>query len=146
MSYLMRFILTDGEPPSLDELETVVRLRHPEAVIVQEIDDGDSGDLLVGDVPYAVIERSPRHDPLCEEDLDELREELIKQDDQNRTVALDVIDRATGMIVVQVLRAGHEDPQPLAVLWDWLFAERQGLLQVDLEGFFDRDRRIIALL
>jgi hypothetical protein len=146
MSYLMRFILTDGDPPSLNELEVVICLRHPEAVIVRETADGDSGDLLVGDVPYAVIERSLRHDPLCQEDLDELREELLKQDDENRAVALDVIDRATGMIVVQVLRAGHEDPEPLAALWDWLFAKRQGLLQVDLEGFFDRDQRVVALL
>ncbi|MFQ3566918.1 MAG: hypothetical protein SNJ59_07945 [Aggregatilineales bacterium] len=142
----MRFIMTDGDPPSLDELESAVRLRHPDAVIMRESADGDGGDLLVGDVPYAVIERSPRNDLLCQEDLDELREELLKQDDPNRAVALNIIDRATGMVVVQVLRSGHEDPEPLAVLWDWLFAKRQGLLQVDLEGFFDRDQRVVALL
>lgn len=146
MSYYMRFMLTDGTPPSLPEIEAALKAADAEFTVLRDSVDDDVGDLYHGEALYAEIELNHRGDPLCDEDIDDFVEELGKQDDPNREIALDVLNRATGMVVVHVLRAGHENADALNILWDWLFATRQGLLQVDEEGFFNQQTRIVALL
>jgi hypothetical protein len=146
MSYFMRFMLTDGAPPTLAEIEAVLTAEDAAFSILRDSAADDSGDLFHADELLAEIELNRRGDPLCDEDLEEFAEELQKQDDPNREIVLDALDRAEGMVVLHVLRAGHENPTLLNQLWEWLFSTRQGLLQVDEEGFFDREKRIVSLL
>jgi hypothetical protein len=146
MSYHMRFILTDGAPPSLEALEATFKAADPSFFIERDAADVSCGDLYHGDEVYAEIEINLRGDPVCDEDIEEFQEELEKHDDPNRLLVLDVLARATGMVVLRILLAGHENQQHLNVLWDWLFESRSGLLQVDSEGFFDREKRVVSLL
>jgi hypothetical protein len=146
MSYFMRFMLTDGAPPTLEDVATALKAVDSAYSLVQDIADSMSGDLYHGDDLYAEIEINLRGDPLCDEDIEDFVEEMNKHDDPNREIALDVLQRATGMVVLHVLRAGHENHLALNQLWDWLFATRAGLLQVDEEGFFDHNQRIVSLL
>jgi hypothetical protein len=146
MGYYMRFLFADGAPPSLDEIEAAMKAVDPDISIERDLADADGGELYHNEELLGVIEVNSRGDPLCDEDIEEFIEELGKHDDPNRMVVLDVLERATGMVVVQVLFGGHENPQYLDMLWDWLFNTRVGLLQVDEEGFFDGDERVISLL
>ena len=146
MSYFMRFILTDGAPPSLESVAEALSKVDAEFTIVKDSADTVSGDLYYDDDLCAEIEINQRGDPLCDEDIEDFVEELNKHDDPKRQIALEVLEQATGMIVVHVLRAGHENPAVLNHLWDWLFATRAGLHQVDEEGFFDHEGRVISML
>jgi hypothetical protein len=146
MSYFMRFMLTDGAPPSLQTIAEALKSVDQAFDIVQDSVDSNAGDLYYGDDLYAEIEINQRGDPLCDEDIEDFIEELNKHDDPKRMIALDVLNRATGMVVVHVLRAGHENPALLDALWNWLFTTREGLLQIDEEGFFDQEQRIVSLL
>jgi hypothetical protein len=146
VSYLMRFILTEGVPPSLDSIDGALKAIDMAFAITRDAADGAAGDLHYSDEIYGEIEINQRGDPLCDEDIEDFKEELNKQDDPNRVIALDALARATGMIVLRVLRAGHENPAILNHLWDWLFATRAGLLQVDEEGFFDHERLVVSIL
>lgn len=146
MSYFMRFVLTDGVPPSINSIAEALNAVDAAFSIAQTTADTASGDLYHGDDLFAEIEINERGDPLCDEDIEDFVEELNKHDDPKRVIALNALERATGMVVLHVLRAGHENPTVLNHLWEWLFATRTGLLQVDEEGFFDHEQRIVALL
>jgi hypothetical protein len=146
MSYYMRYILTDGAPPSLAMIEAALRERDSEFSLVVDVLEDTTADLYHGDELYGELEINQRGDPLCDEDLEDFEEELHKQDDPNREIVLDALAKATGMVVLHVLRDGHENPARLNLLWDWLFEIRAGLLQVDEEGFFNAQGRIVALL
>lgn len=146
MSYYMRYILTGGEPPSLAMIESALKQQDSAFSITVDATDEMAGDLYYGDDLYGEIDINRRGDPLCDEDIEDFEEELRKQDDPNRTTVLDVLANATGMVALHVLRAGHDNPARLNLLWDWLFQTRAGLLQVDEEGFFNAQGRVVSLL
>ena len=146
MSYYMRYILTDGAPPSLADIQAALKAYETEFSLAVDATDEASGDFYHGDDLYGEIEINQRGDPLCDEDIEDFEEELAKQDDPNRQRVLDVLAKATGMVVLHVLRDGHENPERLNLLWDWLFQTRAGLLQVDEEGFFNREGRVVSML
>jgi hypothetical protein len=146
MSYYMRYILTDGAPPSLAAIEAALREREAGFSVLRDTTDETVGDLYHGDDLYGELEINQRGEPLCDEDIEDFEDELNKQDDPNREIVLEALKQATGMVVLHVLRAGHDNPARLNLLWDWLFQTRAGLLQVDEEGFFSAQGRIVALL
>jgi hypothetical protein len=47
------------------------------------------------------------------------------------------------MVALHVLQAGHDNADILDQLWDWLFDHFAGLLQVDDEGYYNRDTLIL---
>jgi hypothetical protein len=146
MSYFMRFIVTDGAPPSLEAITEALSKVDAAFSIVQDSADDTSGDLYYDDDLFAELEINARGDPLCDEDIEDFVDELHKNDDPKRQIALTVLEQATGMVVAHILREGHENPAVLNHLWDWLFATRAGLLQVDEEGFFDHEGRVVSML
>jgi len=143
----MRFFLADGPPPPLDDLGQVIRSNDATGLIARDAAEPARGDLYYGDVLYAELEINRPGDEIFDEDCADLLDELAKQDDPRADVASAALRSATGAVVIRVYEPGHDDYPRLNVLIDWLFAHRAGLLQVDEEGFFDRDgQRIVALL
>jgi hypothetical protein len=142
----LRFILDDGPPPSFDEMQAGLQASEPEAGFISIDDDPFAAHLAYGEVLLAVVERNVPGDGIFEDELDDLREEVLKQDDQRREIVLQALQRATGMVAFQPLPGDLEFDKPMAWVIDWLFAHRSGLLQIDLEGFFDAKGRIISLL
>lgn len=143
----MRFFLADGPPPLLDDLANVVRSADAAGLIARDAAEPARGDLYYGDVLYAELEVNRPGDEIFEEDCADLLDELNKQDDPRAELAATALRSSTGAVVMRVYEPGHDDYPRLNVLIDWLFAHRAGVLQVDEEGFFDRDRkRIVALL
>ena len=62
------------------------------------------------------------------------REESAKES------VLQVLEKASGILFLQVLQESLSDEQTISLLqplWDWLFAHRKGLLYVDAEGFWN---------
>jgi len=147
MSYFMRFFLSDGPPPSLDEMEAVLAAMDAAALIARDAAEPASGDLYFDGVLYAGVEVNAPGDDMFEEDRLDLLDELVKQDDPHAAEAVDAVRWATGAVVLRVYEPGHDDWPRLNLIVDWLFDTRAGLLQVDEEGFFDRTgRKIVALL
>ncbi|MFN8379266.1 MAG: hypothetical protein U0452_11405 [Anaerolineae bacterium] len=143
----MRFFMSDGPPPSLDDLAAMVAASNPPGMLARDAAEPARGDLFFGDVLYAEIEVNAPGDEIFEEDRLDLLDELAKQDDPNAAEAVDAVRWATGAVVLRVYEPGHDDWPRLNLIVDWLFDTRAGLLQVDEEGFFDRTgRKIVALL
>lgn len=143
----MRFFLTGGPPPLLDDLAAAVTAADPSGLVARDAAEPARGDVYFGGVLYAEVEANGPGDEIFEEDRLDLLDELAKQDDPNAAEAVEVVRWSTGAVVLRVYEPGHDDWPRLNLLVDWLFATRTGLLQVDEEGFFDRDgRKIVALL
>ncbi len=61
---------------------------------------------------------------------------------------LAVLDGAQAIVGMEAEWTGS-DAEPvlsrLDPLWDWLFEQRQGLLQMDTEGFYDADGLVLDM-
>ncbi len=143
---LMRFVFGDGPAPALDVIGGVLRAQDPACEVLIDALEPVYADLLFDGELYAELEINAPGDDLFDEDVEELALELGKQDDPNAAIPLALLRRAQGMLVLHVLRAGHEDFARLEPLFDWLYSTRDGLLQVDQEGFFNQNGRVVALL
>ncbi len=83
---------------------------------------------------------------MFDDDVADFVEELEKQDDPNKALPLQVLASATGMVVINLKRDGYDNYERVKPMLNWLFEHRAGLLQIDLDGFYDREKRIVALL
>lgn len=146
MSLYMRFIFGDGPAPGLGEIGEALRTHDPAFELLIDPLEPVYADLLYDGELYAELETNAPGDDLFDEDIEELAVELGKQDDPNAAIPLVLLRRARGMLALHVLRAGHADFERLEPLFEWLFTARDGLLQIDQEGFFNREGRVVALL
>lgn len=146
MSYYMRFIITEAVPLDLPAVDAV--LKSVDSAFAVRIDPmvPESGDLLYGDTAYAIVEVNQPGDDIFEEDIDELKEAVSFHDNPRKAEVLAVLDSAQRMIALEILEAGDENLVALEPFWDALFARYKGLLQVDEEGFFDREGRVLSLI
>lgn len=136
-------------PLTLASIGRALADADPDFRIVRDLPEDDpdeTGQLLHGDDDFGVISVNLRGDPLCDDDLDEFREGLRAQDDPRRVEVLDVIARAAGMVALRLSNEGFAGSDWLDPLWLWLFAAREGVLQIDDEGFFDADSELIVSL
>jgi hypothetical protein len=147
MAVGMRFFFTDGPPPALIEItEAMQRVDAAFAVVPDPAQPRLAGDLVRADARYARLERYLPADELFADVIEEYAEALHAHDHPDRLIALDVVQRATGVLFAEILRAGHEDYATLDRLWMWLFETRAGLLQIDEDGFYDSQRLLVGLL
>lgn len=150
MSYYMRFIVadtsTDAAPLHLDAVDALLKAVDPAFAVRIDPMLPDAGDLFYGDEAYAIIEINRPGDEIFEDELDELREAVSVHDSPRKAAVLVTLDAATHMIALEITEAGDENLASLEPFWDALFARYAGLLQVDEEGFFNRDGRVIALI
>ena len=143
----MRYFLADGPPPALAELQAALSAAESSGLLTTDPSEPERGDLYFSDVLYAEIEVNTPGDEIFDEDRDELLDELGKQDDPKAREAAQALANATGAVVFRVYEPGHDDWPRLSVLVNWLLDTRDGVLQVDEEGIFDRSgRKIVALL
>ena len=141
----MRFFLSDGPPPALAELAAVVAADG--GLIAGDASEPGRGDLYFDGALYAEVEVNAPGDEIFDEDRADLLDELAKQDDPAAAEAAAALRTAAGAVVFRVYEPGHDDWPRMNILVNSLFARRAGVLQVDEEGFFDRDgRKIVALL
>ena len=98
--------------------------------------------------PFGEIEINRRGEQLFEEEIAELMEFVSDAPGSAAEIVVDHLRRASTVVVVRVLWGGSDTNQPLEMLvplWNWLFANRAGLLQVDGEGFYDNTGLVLEI-
>jgi hypothetical protein len=75
-----------------------------------------------------------------------LLEEVEESEGEGKTKVKRALEQAKAIVALQVLWQGcgtEETMEKLEPLWEWLFANRQGLLQADAEGYYDSSGLIL---
>jgi hypothetical protein len=147
MGYYMRFLLADEEETTIDLLEAALQRIDPAYSIAVANGSGEEGELRYNEDVYGEIEINRPDNKLFGEELEELKEEIEESASPNLQRVLDALDDARAMVVVRVLWGGRESDDTLekiGVLWDWLLANRRGLLQTD-EGYSDGSGLILEV-
>ena len=145
MGYYMRYIAVDEREITLPLLESALKQIDPAYAIVDVL--GESGALTCSGELYGLIEVNRPGDGLFDEELDALEEFLEEAHREGRATVLETLHNARAIVAVQVLWQGRETEDTMSKLdplWDWLPANRQGLLRVDGEGYYDNSRLILA--
>ena len=130
VSFYIRYVLTDDRAVTLGELEHALRQVDP----VYTID----GDLIrLGESGHGIIDIAHRGDPMCDGDLDLLARLAVNK--QHRDAILADVRDAKGIVCVQPVNSLEpRTDKILAPLWDWLLANRAGLLVLEGGRFFNR--------
>jgi hypothetical protein len=130
VSIYIRFILTDDLAVTLADVESALQQINPTYALDGEI-------IRVGETEYALINITQRGDPICDDDLDLLVR--FAQTKKHRDDILTVLRSARSMVCVQPLNSlDSKTVDVLAPLWDWLLANRAGMLVWEGAHFFNR--------
>jgi len=141
MGYYMRYFLTGPSLPSLVTIEAMLKSVNSAYAL-------DANSLSFNGEDYAQIEIMTPVDSLFQEEIDEFRLEIAHQRGRHRKTVLDTLNTTRAVIVAQVLFQNRPIEETLAKLdpvWEWLFVQYPGLLQVDGEGFYTQTRLLLTL-
>jgi len=141
MGFYMRYIATDDQSVSLEEIGTAIQSVDPEYSIIDE-------EVHHGAELYGEIEINLRGTELCDEELGELAESVEDIQGENKQQVLDSLRDAKSIVAVRVLwqeRNTEDTLEKLDPIWNWLFENRQGILQVDGDGYYDETGSIFDL-
>ncbi len=145
MGYLMRYFSTDTPPITLSHIEAALK-QVDAAYAITNIEVDDLGDLMYGDIHCAIVEINRPGDDMFEDDVSEFLDLVGKGDGAAEQLVRQTLTNATALIVIEALWQG-ENAEPVLSkidpLWDWLFANYQGLSQADSEGFYDQSGLIL---
>jgi hypothetical protein len=145
MGYYMRYILTD--PRSIDLGQLGQALARIDAGYRLEAEEGE-GTLSHRGTTIAHLTLNLPGDDLFGEEIAELQELAEDADGAALTVVPGTLSRASGILAAQVLWGTGETEDTLARLdpmWNWLFDQREGLLQADGEGYYDRKGLVLVV-
>jgi hypothetical protein len=145
MGDFIRYIITAGHDLTLETLNLILKEVDPEFSIIPDRASTNSGDLLHGSEVYGEIELNRPGDQVFVEDLEDLRDELVDIEGEEKDTVLRAFDDATGMIALELSEAGHEHYRRIDPVWDWLFEHYPGLLQIDEEGYYDQDNQLLSV-
>jgi hypothetical protein len=148
VGYYMRFIVTDEKDASLSVLE--MALKHIDsAYLIERDEESDSEGLLkCGNEVYGQIEVNLPGDGLFDREIEELKDFVKSSEGAKQPEVLNVLAQAKAIVAVRVLDQGREGEETLVKidpLWQWLFANRQGLLQASGEGYYDASGLILEV-
>lgn len=141
MGYYMRYISTDEQEISLNDLEAALKLLDSSYTI-------SDGIIQYGEDLYGEIEINPRGSELCDEELDELQDFLENTKSEQKERVVETLRKATAIIALRVLFQGRNPEQTLEKLdpiWQWLFTNSSGLMQADDEGYYDKAGLILSV-
>jgi len=142
VGHYMRFIVTDERGVTLSVLEEALqgvdeRYHLEEKVIFSQ---SESAELWYGSGLYGEIEINRVGDILFQEEVEELREFVEGGMSGDRGRVLEMLGEARAIVALRVLWQGRGVEETLGKirpLWEWLFRNRRGLLQVDGEGYYE---------
>ena len=149
MGYYMRFVLTEDSHLDLPTIESALQAHDSQYHL--QIEEGaktPSADLYFGNDLYAELEINRPGDGTFDEELEELLEFLEDAGDGARQRVEESLSGAKAIIAVRVLwqdRDTEETLDKIDPLWVWLFETREGLLQADGEGYYDRTGLVLSV-
>jgi hypothetical protein len=142
MAYYLRYISTDERPILLAELEAALKSIDPKYSIVGT---DRSGRLKYGRGLYALLDVTQAANGGGDE-IAELREEVEAIGGANSQQVLQFLDSSTEVLTLEVKwqsRSTDETLDRFGLLWEWLLANRQGLIQADGEGYYQGEELIL---
>ena len=151
MGYYMRFFDTGKKRLALCNIRAALRRVDRQYTLeVPDTANPQSGTLRYAGVVHAEIDISKLGDRLFESEIAEMLEavDAVKGKGAAKTIVREALGEARRIIVVCVRFGTKEVEDALSridPLWDWLFAERPGLLHAEGEGFYDGDGLILAM-
>jgi len=145
MGYYMRYISADERPLSLAQIGEVLVAIDPRYVI-RPTDLDELVEVVYDDKLYGQIEINAPGDDLFEDDISAFMEMLGAPTSQEERLVTATLTAATEIIAVEMFWEGTASEATFALfdpLWDWLFANRRGILQADTEGFYSADGLLV---
>jgi hypothetical protein len=145
MGYFMRFILTDPRTLDMKAIGDVLTAVDPHYVM-RPTDLDDLVEVLYDDTLYGQIEIDNHGDELFEDDISAFTEMLGEAKTPGETTVADALKTATQIIAVEMFWEGTNGEatfEKFDPLWDWLFANRKGVLQADTEGFYSAEGLLV---
>lgn len=149
MGDYFRFFYFDDPPPAFSWLEEGFRAISPRFRLRVDPAAANVADLILRDDVYAEIEINSAGGDLYQEDLADLRDQLEHppaEDIEAVNRVLSLLEQARGLIAVRLTDFGSVDYDAIDPIWDWLFSQRDGLLEIDDEGYHDRDGQVLSLI
>ena len=135
----MRFFDQSSSPATLAELEKAMIAADPGYSLVE-------GTLNFNGQPYAQISINTPDDDVFDEEIEEQIEFLEDMTGDVKAVKK-VLKSAQSIVAAQILFGSREVDEVLSIvspLWAHLHETRDGLLQCDDEGFYDKNSDLIA--
>ena len=149
MGEYKRFIDTDASPMSLATIRGALAERDPEFRLEDtSIGDIPSADIFLGDEMLGDLEISRPGDGLFENEVDELLDALAEVEVGDRRRVRRTLQSAKAVVTVRAMSPDRETQEALDALqplWEWLLANRAGLLQADGQGYSDASGLILSM-
>ena len=148
MGYYMRFVCADEQDVSLSLLESALQHTGAAYLIEREPESDSEGVLTYGGDLYGQIEVSRPGDETFDEEIEELKEFVEGAEGAKKSEVLGILGAAKAVVAVRVLNQGRGSEETLErvePLWEWLMANRRGLLQADGEGYYDASGLILEV-
>lgn len=148
MGYYIRFIVYDEKDITLDAIEDGIKCIDPKFNLAEWDRECEYAELLHGDDLYGELEIIRLDQDDVDEEIEELIEDLEDATEGDKDKVINLLKKAKVMLVIRVLWQGRDAEttiDTIAPLWDWLFKNYQGLLQVDGEGYFDNGNQILQM-
>lgn len=144
MSYHLRFLITDPGELDLDDLRTSLRAVNRKYRL--DIEDG-SGALRLGNEVIGQVRLTTPEDDGFEDELAGLEEAASEGSGAGEARVADALATVQIILAVEVPGKvhGREALESLDPVWEWLFGNREGLLQADNEGYYDEDGLIFEV-
>lgn len=145
MGYYMRYISADERPLSLTAIGEALKTIDPRYTICPT-DLDELVEVLYDGKLYGQIEINTPGDELFEDDISAFAEMIGTPTSQEERLVTATLNAATQIIAVEMFWEGTASETTFAIfdpLWDWLFANRRGILQADTEGFYSADGLLV---
>jgi len=143
VGFYMRFVLTNENKTTFRQIARGLKRIDPKYAFEGEeyfIYDNE----LYGQVDINRADHSFFHD-----DISQLKERVLSHSDYpNATRILSILEQATAIFFVNVVWSGSDTEDTLSKfepLWEWFFANREGILFVDENGFYDNDGILLSI-
>jgi len=147
MGEYWRYFYTDGAI-TLDDLEKGFQSLDRRFALQRDAAANNIADLAYGDDIYGEIEINSPQGELYQEDVEMLREQLADAAPEEAPAVARieaVFTSARGLVALRPTDFGIVHFDRIAPIWDWLMARWPGLLQVDDDGYYDRDGTVLLL-
>ena len=145
MALYIRYLSTDPADITLQTLAEALGTADPSYAIAAA---GNRRRVMRGEESLGEIEIAHAAQPLFSEEIEDLKAALADLDELAARPVRQLFQQTRAMVVVRVLWERRDTEETLAglkPLWDWLLAHRAGLLQIDEEGYFGPQGRVLEV-
>ncbi len=145
MGYFMRFLLCDPRLLDMTAIGNILTAVDPRYML-RPTDLDDLVEVLYDDTLYGQIEIDTRGDEMFTDDISAFTEMLGEAKTAEEITVADALKAATQIIAVEMFWEGTNGEatfEKFDPLWAWLFANRNGILQADTEGFYSAEGLLV---